>query len=264
MSLPRYAKKRDGVEKARLFGQANPNWRGGNQKTCERCGVVYVNQSRSKTRRYCSFACYNLVRTERAGPKLPKARRQRLIYLCQHCGAICPNSKKYCSNKCYAAARYPAVYADCQHCGTPFRYSPSTERKFCSYPCFIESGGAQRAGYAATEMIMKKYGAKKDANHKEVMDVIRQFVAVHDLSRAGYGIPDGLAFINDQWELFDIKNPKTSYGKRGLNERQKKWVADWRGGPVYLIHDVDEAQRFAKGDFAGLKRQESGWDQEAA
>lgn len=102
---------------------------------------------------------------------------------------------------------------------------------------------------------MKKYGAKKDANHKEIMQVIGQITAVMDLSHAGYGVPDGVAWIGDGWHLFDIKNLKTQYGRRGLNARQKKWAEDWRGGPVYLIHDVAEAQAFARGRFDGLKRE---------
>lgn len=103
-------------------------------------------------------------------------------------------------------------------------------------------------------MAKSKYGAKKDANHNEVFAVISTFTAVKDLSNAGCGVPDGIAWVNDGWHLFDVKNPKTGYGKRGLNPRQKKWAEDWRGGPVYLIYNTDEAMKFAKGDFTGLKK----------
>lgn len=34
-------------------------------------------------------------------------------------------------------------------------------------------------------------------------------------------------------------------------------MSDWRGGPVYLIHNTDEAQQFAKGQFDGLTRQDA-------
>lgn len=105
---------------------------------------------------------------------------------------------------------------------------------------------------------MKKYGAKKDANHTELIGVLRQFCAVHDLSHAGYGVPDGVVYVHGNWHLFDIKNPKTSYGRRGLNPRQKLWVADWRGGPVYLIHNTEEAQLLAKGHFDRLAKVEAG------
>lgn len=105
---------------------------------------------------------------------------------------------------------------------------------------------------------MKKYGAKKDANHGELMKVLKQFCAVHDLSHAGFGVPDGVAYVQGHWHLFDIKNLKTSYGRRGLNKRQKEWVADWRGGPVYLIHDEQEAMLLAKGHFDRLKKVDAG------
>lgn len=103
-------------------------------------------------------------------------------------------------------------------------------------------------------MAKTKYGAKKDANHREVFDAISRFTAVHDLSNAGFGVPDGIAWINGGWQLFDVKNPATRYGKRGLNERQQKWANDWRGGPVYLIYTAEEAIRFAKGQMEGIAK----------
>jgi hypothetical protein len=103
-------------------------------------------------------------------------------------------------------------------------------------------------------MAMLKYGAKKDANHREIFQTIRLFTAAHDLSSSGCGVPDGVAWIKDGWQLFDVKNPKTGYGKRGLNDRQKEWSKDWRGGPVYLIYTIEDAEAFAKGNLANLKR----------
>ncbi len=102
---------------------------------------------------------------------------------------------------------------------------------------------------------MKKYGSKKDANHKEIFSVIKKITAVHDLSAMGFGVPDGLAWCGEKgWQLFDVKNPNTGYGRRGLNNKQKEWASDWRGGPVYLIYNVDEAINFSKGNFDGIKR----------
>lgn len=104
-------------------------------------------------------------------------------------------------------------------------------------------------------MARLKYGAKKDANHKEIMDVISRLVPVIDLSNMGMGVPDGIAEINGTLRLFDIKNAKTGYGRRGLNPRQKRWADDWKGGPVFLIYTVDEAIAFCKGDLSALKRE---------
>ena len=103
-----------------------------------------------------------------------------------------------------------------------------------------------------------KYGPKKDANHNEVMNEMRKHCAVYDMSTAGMGLPDGLAWINGAWHLFDIKNPKTSYGRRGLNKVQKKWIEQWKGGPVYLIYTTEEAANFAQGKFEGIKFFEGG------
>jgi len=104
---------------------------------------------------------------------------------------------------------------------------------------------------------MKKWGPKRDENHGEIMEELRKFCAVHDLSAVGMGVPDGIAWVCEAWRLFDIKNPKSAYGKKGLNKTQRKWIDRWPGGPVFLIYTVDEAKRFAHGDFAGLKRVES-------
>lgn len=148
--------------------------------------------------------------------------------------------------------RKPRASAVCPACGTAFVFSKSSNRKYCSYPCFVADGGPLEAGYAARRA-MKKYGAKKDANHKEVMAALKSLVPVHDLSAAGCGVPDGIAWVNDGWQLFDIKNPKTGYGKRGLNERQKTWADKWDGGPVYLIYSEDDARAFARGEFLAVK-----------
>ena len=147
----------------------------------------------------------------------------------------------------------PPLIKKCKTCGSDFRSSPSTKRIYCSYKCHLDDGGAKRAGEAAI-MARLKYGAKKDANHNEVFEAISQFTAVKDLSSAGCGVPDGIAWVAGSWQLFDVKNPKTGYGRRGLNPIQKGWADDWRGGPVFLIYSVEEAFRFAKGNFEGLKK----------
>lgn len=94
----------------------------------------------------------------------------------------------------------------------------------------------------------KQYGAKKDANHKEIFEAMRGVgVGVYDLSQLGGGVPDGVAWIANEWRLFEVKNPKTGYGRRGLNPIQKKWLSQWRGGPVYIVRSVEQALVFARG-----------------
>lgn len=217
--------------KRRLVGSENPNYRAAGQKACQECGVEFI--SYQKNRKFCGSACYN---KSRYVPPKPKVVRQP--------------AKGYVKK-----GRPPStlVKGTCLHCGDPFSYYPSAKRKYCSYKCHVDSGGGLRAGEASTRARLR-YGAKKDANHAEVMQAIKAITAVYDLSIAGFGVPDGLAWINDGWRLFDIKNPKTAYGRRGLNKRQQKWASDWRGGPVYLIYTVEEAIRFARGELDGIKK----------
>lgn len=102
------------------------------------------------------------------------------------------------------------------------------------------------------------YGPKKDANHNDVVAAMREVNdSVRDTSSLGRGMPDGLIWINGGWQLFDIKNPKTGYGRRGLNKTQKKWIGQRKGGPVYLIYNEEEGRRFAAGDLTGLKMVQS-------
>lgn len=102
-------------------------------------------------------------------------------------------------------------------------------------------------------MAKMKYGAKKDANHKEIVDALTAMGAnVLDLSSLGCGVPDILVWTVRGWILADIKNPNTAYGKKGLNKRQREWAAAWKGGPVYIIRTVDEAKLLVEGKLESL------------
>jgi hypothetical protein len=101
----------------------------------------------------------------------------------------------------------------------------------------------------------RKYGAKKDANHNEVVEAFKALGAdVLDTSNLGGGVPDLIIGCRNAWHLVDVKNPNTGYGRRGLNKRQKEWALAWKGGPVYLISTVEEAADLVNGNFTALKR----------
>jgi hypothetical protein len=103
-------------------------------------------------------------------------------------------------------------------------------------------------------MAKLKYGAKKDANHSEVVKALESFGAsVLDLSSMGCGVPDIIVWCRGRWNLCDIKNKKTAYGRRGLNKRQTEWAENWRGGPVYLLYNVDDAKAMVEGRINELK-----------
>jgi len=235
--------------KRSMAGANNPNFRGASLKKCQHCLSNFHNYQ--KTRKYCSFKCYSdskqagNSRSKNATLDHRKYLKSTAFRLSQPTlGLVFTSYKPRPRVRCFR---------NCRQCGGEFRHPPSSAKQFCSKECFVASGGPVRAG-AASKLAVMHYGAKKDANHKEVFKTISGIVPVRDLSAAGQGVPDGIAWINGGWHLFDVKNPKTTYGKRGLNKLQKLWASDWRGGPVYLIYTNEEAARFANGDFSSLKR----------
>ena len=128
----------------------------------------------------------------------------------------------------------------CLQCKKEFDHYKSRQKLYCSYKCHLDNGGAWRAGLAAKESILK-YGAKKDANHHEVVDAMQKAGAyVIDMSHVGKGFPDLIVGFRSQTILMEIKNPKTSYGKRGLNKNQLKWKEQWTGD-TYCVVDGPEA-----------------------
>ncbi|WP_250533962.1 hypothetical protein [Caballeronia sp. AZ10_KS36] len=101
----------------------------------------------------------------------------------------------------------------------------------------------------------RKYGAKKDANHAELVSAFKRLgVGVMDLSVLGSGVPDLLIWCAKRYLLVDIKNRGTGYGRRGLNQNQKDWADGWRGGPVYLVYDLDDVVALANGHLDFVKR----------
>lgn len=257
-------------------GSGNSNYRGGCLKSCFFCGGSY--ESYKKSRKFCSKKCHvaslnnkpktpkikfikgvAVLRVPKEKPNLrgPRKQREANHKTCAFCNELfkcCKTSSKTtCSPSCSSALKTSReTIKTCAMCGVDYRSSPSQGRKYCSYKCHLDSGGAFKAGMAAAKATMK-YGPKRDANHAELFAVLRKHCAVYDVSTSGMGIPDGLAWVNGAWHLFDVKNPKTGYGKRGLNPIQKKWLSQAQGGPIYLLYTAEDAENFATGKFDGLK-----------
>lgn len=237
------------------LGSANSNYKGGCSKTCIFCGGSY--DSYNKSRKFCSKKCH--VASINAGKKVetPKQKKEAHQKSCAYCSQLfrcCKTSgKTTCSASCSSSLRASKeIIKACAMCGAEYKTYPSKSQKYCSYKCHLDNGGAFKAGMAAAKATMK-YGPKRDANHAELFAVLRKHCAVYDVSTSGMGIPDGLAWVNGAWHLFDVKNPKTGYGKRGLNPIQKKWLSQAQGGPIYLLYTTEDAENFATGKFDGLK-----------
>lgn len=138
----------------------------------------------------------------------------------------------------------------CIRCGARFKTFKSAilrGRKYCTYPCFVESGGTIRAGLAAAKM-RRTYGHRKDANQKEITDLLYKFrIPYVDTSMVGCGFPDLIVVVGGVNFLWEVKNKKTSYGRRGLNKNQLAWATGWKT-PIYVVRSVIDAEKFLRGD----------------
>lgn len=163
---------------------------------------------------------------------------------CASCGKQAPATvhqkrKTYCSRECMArsyselmrGAGNPnhrnAAERACENCGVSFS-SYSKDRKYCSHYCYTRSPSMRGR-------------LRKDANHKEIVDALLAVgCSVIDMSKLGGGVPDIAACWRGVWYVMEIKNPKTGYGRKGMNSRQKEWAAA-HPAPVHVVKSVDEA-----------------------
>ena len=205
------------------IGALNGNWSNAGEKRCMLCGVHY--HSYKKERQFCSQRCYHLTRpaVPTRCPSPPRIKKP----------TYCPKPPRPTRT----------ITQDCRQCKEQFTSPMSSSRIYCSYACHLASGGAWRAGMAAAKATMK-YGAKKDANHHEVASALEAIgVSVIDTSGLGGGFPDFILGFRGDTLLMELKNPKTSYGRRGLNPNQLKWKASWTGGPYAVVDGVEAAIR---------------------
>jgi endogenous inhibitor of DNA gyrase (YacG/DUF329 family) len=162
--------------------------------------------------------------------------------------------KTYCSSACMALdyktrlsgennPRYKnAAEKTCLSCGKIYK-SYQKDRKFCSHEC-----------YNKENFHLRTY-AKKDANHNMLVEILQSGGAsVKDMSKMAGGFPDILVWYLEEWHLIEIKNPKTHYGKQGLNKLQKQFAEGWNGGAVFVFKTEDDAKNFLAGKFEEIEQ----------
>lgn len=83
--------------------------------------------------------------------------------------------------------------------------------------------------------------ARKDANHAEIVKVIRDMGAqVIDMSNLGGGIPDLLVAWKKKYCLVEIKDGAKPPSKQALTEDEKIFHEKW-GGELKIVNSVDSA-----------------------
>ena len=85
--------------------------------------------------------------------------------------------------------------------------------------------------------------AKKiDANQLEIVSALRRCGAiVQSLASVGDGVPDLLVGFRRNTYLLEVKDEKQPPSKRQLTHDQILWHVEWCGGPLCVVHNVDEA-----------------------
>lgn len=89
---------------------------------------------------------------------------------------------------------------------------------------------------------MARRNGSRDHNHQEIVARFEALgCSVGDLALAGVeGWPDIVVGLVGYNFLVEIKNPSTSYGRKGLNAEQSNFAGGWRGGRVYVVRTVFE------------------------
>jgi Holliday junction resolvase len=180
---------------------------------------------------------------------------KQVVRQCQHCGKdfktntsasrAAGKRDQFCSRECGTTFRRKHWFEPCVRCGGPVLVKPCDRKfhakKYCSLECYWmtvrESEDMRRA-------------PRKDDNHDEITELFEKsgFIVL-DLSGSGRGVPDILVALGNVVKFVEIKNPKTSYGRRGLSDLQRKFKARF---PVSVVLGLDQATEFIA-QFKALK-----------
>ena len=92
-------------------------------------------------------------------------------------------------------------------------------------------------------MSIHRYAARTDSNHAEIVNALRSGGArVYNIR-----VPaDLLVGHAGKTAVVEVKSLGTSYGRRGLNENQSKFEAEWTGGLFATLTDAEGAVRLLK------------------
>lgn len=104
---------------------------GHHEKTCERCGVAFIDRSDRGGGRFCSGACKAAFR--RASRVDDEDRS------CAVCGSAFRVNRyattRTCSRECASVLETRLEDRACSHCGTTFQAQPSSPKRYCSLLC---------------------------------------------------------------------------------------------------------------------------------
>jgi len=84
--------------------------------------------------------------------------------------------------------------------------------------------------------------SKRDSNHDQVIKWFEQlYCTVVDTHTLGFGYPDLTIGISGETLLVEIKSVGGD-----LEESQKRFISEWRGGKIYIVRTHDDAIALVK------------------
>lgn len=88
-----------------------------------------------------------------------------------------------------------------------------------------------------------RYAARVDANQEQIVSAMRAAGASVTILKLPVDLLVGHA---GKTALVEVKDPNSSYGKKGLNENQRAFQAGWKGGIVAIVDSVESALRLLR------------------
>jgi hypothetical protein len=94
---------------------------------------------------------------------------------------------------------------------------------------------------------MSRYAARVDDNQAEVVAALRKAGAtVQSLAEVGRGCADLLVGYQNKTALIEVKDGAKPPSARQLTPAQLKWHAEWRGGTLCVVDNIEAALRVLK------------------
>ena len=203
-------------------GRSNPNWRGGYESSCTKCGTtVWVKPSRQdKKTRFCSKPCHHQWMKE--NNKKPNSGVKKS---CNQCGKSFRVSKassdrgegKYCSHACYFLAKSASKIRHsltCECCKRNFEVEQyRASARFCSQKCKINSQKIEKTPDDIAKIRLDRrmstsmWGCLKGNKNNQPWEALVNYT-IDDLVAHLVGtLPDGVSLsdvVDGKWHIDHI------------------------------------------------------------
>ena len=86
---------------------------------------------------------------------------------------------------------------------------------------------------------MTRYALRTDSNQSSIVQALREAGAIVEVIHEPVDLRVWADSTKQKFMFVEVKNLKTAYGRKGLNEKQ---IADMAGHPYVMVTDVQGAK----------------------